>query len=356
MELKNRKILIPGSLGLIGFEASLFFLKKGFFVLGVDNNFREKAFGIKTNYKKKLNFFEKNFKGKYFHYDFDIKEKKKLEELFKKNKFDLIIHTAAQTSHDWSAKDPKTDFEVNTIATFNLLELTKKYNPNSVFIFTSTNKVYGDLVNYLPFKEFDKRFDLPQTHEFYQGISETFSIDQSIHSPFGVSKASADLMVQEYGKYFGLKTGIFRLGVVSGTSQEGTFEQGFLSYMIKVLESNEVFTIIGYKGKQVRDIIHAYDVVCAFWEYYKNPKRGEVYNLGGGRNNAFSILELIERIYNLTGKKLKTKYQKKERKGDHKWWITDFSKFKKDYPNWKISKNFDDIILEIYKNDIFGKI
>ena len=354
----RKTLLITGSLGLIGFQATKIFLKKGYYVFGIDNNLRDKLFGIKTNYQAKLKYLETYFKENYIHFNNDIRDLKFLDSLFKNygKDINLIIHTAAQTSHDWSAKDSKTDFYINTLGTFKLLEATRKYCPNAIFIFTSTNKVYGDRVNYLPFKEFKNRFDLEKNHQFYNGISEDFSIDQSIHSLFGVSKTSADLMVQEYGRYFGLKTVVFRLGVVAGSAQEGAFEQGFLSFMIKKLKNNEPFTIIGYKGKQVRDIIHSTDVVSAFWQVFKNPKKGEIYNLGGGRENALSVIELINKIEKLTGRKFKLKYEKKARKGDHKWWITNFSKFKRDYPNWKITKSVNDIILDIYKNDISRQI
>ncbi|MCM8787964.1 MAG: NAD-dependent epimerase/dehydratase family protein [Candidatus Omnitrophica bacterium] len=354
--MKKIFVLITGSLGLIGFETVKFFLGRNYPVVGIDNGLRAKIFGIKTNYQTKLKYLKTSFKGKYTHFNNDIRDGKFLDDLVKNygKDINLIIHAAAQTSHDWSAKDPKTDFYINALATYNLLEAARKYCPNSVFIFTSTNKVYGDRVNYLPLKEFNTRFDLEKNNQFYNGIPESFSIDQSIHSPFGVSKTSADLMVQEYGRYFGLKTTVFRLGVVSGSSQEGALEQGFLSFMIKKMKNNEPFTIIGYKGKQVRDIIHSIDVVSAFWEVFKKPKKGEVYNLGGGRGNAFSVIELINKVEKLTGRKLKLKYEKRERKGDHKWWITDFSKFKREYPQWGITKSVDDIILDIYKNDISG--
>jgi len=352
MKIKNKKILITGSLGLIGFETTVFFLKKNYQIIGIDNDFRAKLFNIKTNYRIKLNYLRKYFKSKHLQLKIDIRDIEKLEEIFKKykNGIDLIIHTAAQTSHDWSAKDPFTDFSINATSTLNLLELYRKYCPKAVFIFTSTNKVYGDLVNNLNFKEYKSRYDLLPTDKYYYGIDENFPIDQSTHSPFGVSKASADLLVQEYGRYFNLKTGVFRLGVVSGSGQNGALEQGFLSYMINKFKNEEEFKIIGYKGKQVRDIIHPKDVVHAFYLLYQNPKRGEVFNLGGGRENSVSILELIKKIKKITKKTTKIAYHNKPRLGDHKWWITNYSKFKKNYPQWKIKYSIDDIILDIYKN------
>lgn len=356
----KKKVLITGSLGLIGFETVSFFLEKNYLVIGIDNNLRAKLLDIKTNYQKKLKYLREFFGEKYIHYESDIRDEKKLNNIFKKygENIRLIIHTAAQTSHDWSAKDPFADFSINASGTLNLLEIYRKYCPKAVFIFTSTNKVYGDLVNRFKYKEYKTRYDLNNKNKYYLGIPEDFSIDQSKHSPFGISKTSADLLVQEYGRYFGLKTGIFRLGVVAGSGQNGAFEQGFLSYMINKFINNEEFKIIGYKGKQVRDIIHAKDVAQAFYLYYKNPKRGEVFNLGGGRENSASILELIEKIKKITGNNPKISYQSKPRSGDHKWWISDYSKFQKAYPSWKIKYTVDDIILDIYKqqNGLQGKI
>ena len=348
--LKHNNILVTGSLGFIGFEATRLFLGKEYTVLGIDNNIRGKLFNIKTNHQTKKQYLKKTYKGKYIHFEFDIRNQKKLKELFIRygKNIDLIIHTAAQTSHDWSARDPITDFSINAAGTLNLLELYRRYCPKAVFIFTSTNKVYGDLVNDFKYKEYKKRYDLKEEDKYYGGITEEFLIDQSRHSPFGVSKASADLMVQEYGRYFNLKTGVFRLGVVAGRGQNGALEQGFLSYMIESFKNKKDFTIIGYKGKQVRDIIDARDVVNAFYLFYKNPKKGEVFNLGGGRKNSASILELIDKISNITNKKPKIIYQNQPRLGDHKWWIGDYSKFKKNYPLWEIKYSLDDIILDIY--------
>lgn len=349
--IKTKKILITGSLGLIGFETATFFLKKNYQIIGIDNNLRSKLFNIKTNYIKKLQYLEKIYKKNYSHSNIDIRDNKKLLFLFKNNNFDSIIHTAAQTSHDWSAKDPIKDFSINSLATINLLELYRRYCPKATFIFTSTNKVYGDLVNRFDYKEYKSRFDLIPKDKFYKGITEDLSIDQSKHSLFGVSKASADLFIQEYGRYFDLKTGIFRLGVVAGGGQNGALEQGFLSYIIDKITKNEEFKIIGYKGKQVRDIIHAKDVAQAFYLFYKSPKKGEVFNLGGGRENSASILELIKKVKKITSNNPKISYQSNPRSGDHKWWITNYSKFQKTYPSWKIKYSIDDIILDIYKQN-----
>lgn len=347
----NKKILITGSLGLIGFEACKLFLKKGFFVVGLDNDLRAQLFNIKTDYKLKLKHLEKDYHGEYIHFNLDIREDKKMANIFQRfnKEIKVIIHAAAQTSHDWSAKDPFVDFSINASGTLNLLELYRKYCPKAVFIFTSTNKVYGDSVNRFKYKKYKTRYDLNKNSKYYLGIPENFSIDQSKHSLFGVSKASADLLVQEYGRYFGLKTGVFRLGVVAGGGQNGALEQGFLSYMINKFKNNEEFNVIGYKGKQVRDIIHAKDVAQAFYLFYKSPKKGEVFNLGGGRENSASILELIEKVSKIVGRKSKITYKDKPRSGDHRWWITNYSKFKKMYPSWSVGYSVDDIILDIHK-------
>lgn len=353
--MKNNKrkiVLITGSMGLIGFENTMLYLKKGFCVIGVDNNLRKQLFHINTDYEEKLNQLHKEYGCQYLHFKYDIRSKKNIKELFIKygKKIDVIIHTAAQTSHDWAQKKPITDWTINVTSTLNLLEQYRKYAHNAVFIFTSTNKVYGDLVNNFQYEESLLRYDLNNKDKYYYGINEELSIDQSKHSLFGVSKTSADLLVQEYGRYFDLKTSVFRLGVVSGAGQNGALEQGYLSYLLQKIYRNERFSIIGYKGKQVRDIIYAKDVAQAFYLYSKDPHSGEVYNLGGGRKNSASILELIKIIYTLTKKKLTYYYITQPRRGDHKWWITDYSKFKKQYPTWKITYSISDIILDIYQS------
>lgn len=347
----KKTVVITGSMGLIGFETTKLFLDKGFIVVGVDNDIRAKLFSIKTKYKTKLNFIKDNYRSKYVHYHQDIRDYGKLKKLIKahKDEIALIVHTAAQTSHDWSAKDPETDFSINTLSTLRLLDLYKKYCSEATFIFTSTNKVYGDAVNSFSYKKNKKRFDLDKKNKYYHGITEDLSIDQSKHSLFGVSKASADLLVQEYGRYFNLKTGVFRLGVIAGAGQNGALEQGFLSYMMDRFINHKDFCVIGYKGMQVRDILDARDLAQAFYFFYKSPKKGEVFNMGGGRENSASILELIEEIRSITKRNPEIKYENKIRSGDHKWWITNYSKFKKFYPGWRVNYSVKDIILDIYK-------
>ena len=336
-------IIITGSTGLIGSVASEYFLLKGKKIFGVDNNLRKYFFGKNGSNKwkeKKL----KEYKN-YYHSNIDLRNKKKVYDIFKKyrKKIKAIIHTAAQPSHDWAAKEPFTDFEVNANATLNLLEATRKYCPEAPFIFTSTNKVYGDTPNFLPLVEKKFRYELKNNHLYFKnGIDEKMSIDHSTHSLFGVSKTSADLLVQEYGKYFNLSTVCFRGGCLTGENHSGIKLHGFLSFLVKTIMSKKEYTIIGYKGKQVRDNIHSYDVVTAFDYFIKKPKRGaNVYNLGGGRENSCSIIEAIKKIENISNNKCKYKILKKNRIGDHIWWISDNSKFKKDFPNWNIKKSLE---------------
>jgi CDP-paratose 2-epimerase len=342
------KALITGSSGLVGSEAARFFAKKGFNIVGIDNNMRQFFFGedASTLWNKKLLIREV---PSYRHADLDIRDKSKIESLFKNNKFDIIIHAAAQPSHDWAASDPETDFAINANGTLILLEAFRKYSPEAVFIFTSTNKIYGDTPNTLPFIELESRYELPEDHRFYNGIDETMSIDMSTHSLFGVSKASADLLVQEYGRYFGLKTASFRGGCLAGAMHSGTRLHGFLAYLIKCILTGEKYIINGYKGKQVRDNIDSYDLVNAFYYFYNDPKPGEVYNIGGARNSNISILEAVKKIESITGKKADLEYNDTPRLGDHIWYISDISKFKRDYTGWDFKYTIDDIINRMCK-------
>lgn len=339
--------LITGSCGLVGSECVRFFSKKGFKVIGIDNNMREVFFGKdasvewnKTKLKEEI--------PDYKHFDIDIRDQKSIEKLFKENKFDLIIHTAAQPSHDWAAQEPFTDFTVNANGTLVLLENFRKYAKDAVFIFTSTNKVYGDRPNYLPLVELKKRFELPKNHRYYKGIDESMSVDNSLHSLFGASKLAADVLVQEYGKYFGLKTACFRGGCLTGPYHSGAELHGFLSYLVRCCIKGKVYNIYGYKGKQVRDNIHSYDLANAFYHFYKKPRCGEVYNIGGGRFSNISMLEAIELVEKVCKRKLDYEYVDKARTGDHMWWITDNSKFISHYPDWKLTYNVERIIEEIY--------
>jgi len=340
------KVLITGSGGLIGSESVKFFCRKGLDVFGIDNDLRSYFFGKEASTKWNSQKLKKEFKN-YQDYDFDIREKRKLENLFRKIKFDLIIHTAAQPSHDWAAKDPLVDFEVNALGTLNLLECLRSFCPKAVFVFTSTNKVYGDRPNLLPLIERKTRFELPFSHKYYKGIDESMSIDQTKHSLFGVSKAAADIMVQEYGSYFGFKTGVFRGGCLTGPAHSGTQLHGFLAYLVKCIATNKKYLIFGYKGKQVRDNIHSHDLVNAFFHFYKKPKVGEVYNIGGSRFSNVSLMEAVSKIEKILGKKANLEYKKANRIGDHIWYISSVSKFKKDFPGWDYEYDIDKIIEEI---------
>ena len=343
--------LITGSNGLIGSEAVNFFSKKGMDIVGIDNNLREFFFGkdgsthwIKKRIKNKI----KN----YFHYNADIRYFDNLEKIFKKYKknISIIIHCAAQPSHDYGKNFPILDFNVNATGTLNLLELTKIYCSHSPFIFMSTNKVYGDNPNKLNIIENKTRFELSLKSPYYKGINEKFSIDNCTHSFFGVSKTYADLIVQEYGKNIGLKTVSFRGGCITGPNHSGAQLHGFLSYLVKSTVTKKKYTIIGYQGKQVRDNLHSSDLVNCFWEFYKKPKKGEVYNIGGGRFSNCSIIEALTEVESQLKININKKFKSNNRVGDHIWYITDNSKFKKDYPNWKQKYNTKNIISELINN------
>ncbi len=346
--------LVSGSGGLVGSEACKMFSKKFDLVIGIDNNQRKFLFGEGSSINDTLIHLEKTL-GNFRNYDIDIRDTEKIEKLFRKYNSDIkfIIHTAAQPSHDWSSTDVKTDFEINAIGTMNLLENTRKFTNDAIFIFTSTNKVYGDHPNYLPYHEEESRWEINPGNLFNNGIDETMSLDSCIHSPFGVSKTSADLMVQEYGRYFDLNTVIFRAGCITGPNHKGAELHGFLAYLLKCIVKKITYTIYGYKGKQVRDNLHSYDLISAFDQVLKYPEKlikGNVYNIGGGREVNCSVLEAIKMAEEMTGEKLNYKQSDIPRIGDHKWWITDTGKFERDYPDWKKNKTLTNIILEIVDN------
>ncbi|MEX0920635.1 MAG: NAD-dependent epimerase/dehydratase family protein [Candidatus Pacearchaeota archaeon] len=341
-----KKVLITGSGGLIGSESVRFFHEKGFDVYGIDNDMRKYFFGDEASTNSVVNKLEKNIPN-YKHFNIDIRDKEKIEEIFKKNNFELIIHCAAQPSHDWAAKEPFTDFEVNANGTLNLLENFRKYCPNAVFIFTSTNKVYGDTPNRLPLIEKEIRWEIDPNHEYVKGIDESMSIDQSKHSIFGASKVAADVLVQEYGKYFNLKTACFRGGCLTGPAHSAAELHGFLAYLVKCIATGKKYKIFGYKGKQVRDNIHSYDLVNSLYHFYLNPRIGEVYNIGGSRHSNISMKEAIEKIEEILGKKANIEYVEENRSGDHIWYISDVSKFKKHYPGWDYEYDMDKILEDI---------
>jgi CDP-paratose 2-epimerase len=339
--------LVTGSGGLIGSEAAKFFAKKGFHIVGVDNDMRSYFFGKEASTDWNRQKIEQKLKDQYTHYKADIRDNEAIEKIFKKHKFDIIIHTAAQPSHDWAAREPFTDFSVNANGTLVMLENMRQHAPEAVFIFTSTNKVYGDTPNSLPLIELEKRWELTEDHPFYKGIDESMSIDDTKHSIFGASKVAADVMVQEYGKYFGFKTAVFRGGCLTGPSHSGAELHGFLAYLIKCIASGKKYTIFGYKGKQVRDNIHSHDLVNAFWHFYQKPRSGEVYNMGGARQSNISMLEAIEKIEKLLGKKANYELSTENRIGDHIWYVSDVSKFKEHYPKWDFEYDIDAILKEM---------
>lgn len=338
--------LVTGSAGLIGSESVRFFCRRGFDVVGIDNDSRKYFFGPSASISWNRKLLEKGFPN-YTHFNIDIRNREKINEIFIKFRPVLIIHTAAQPSHDWAAKEPLTDFTINALGTHILLEAYRSFTPDAVFIFTSTNKLYGDNPNRLPLRELKTRFEIAKNHPFYNGIDETMSLDDCTHSIFGVSKVAADLMVQEYGKYFGLKTGVFRGGCLTGPAHSPAQLHGFLAYLVHAIANGIPYTIFGYKGKQVRDNIHSYDVVNAFYHFFAKPRPGEVYNLGGSRYSNISIIEAIPKIEKILKKKAKVKYDPKNRIGDHIWYISDISKFRKHYPPWNYTYNIDQILEEL---------
>ena len=344
--MKQDSILVTGSSGLIGGEVVNYFCEKGFKVFGVDNNMREVFFGSQGSTKINLKRLENKFSS-FKSYNIDIRNRKLIDELIKEKKPNTIVHTAAQPSHDKAAEIPFLDYEVNAMGTLNLLESTRKYCAESPFIHLSTNKVYGDSPNKIELKEEEKRWEY-KNNFFKKGINENFSIDQSTHSLFGVSKLSSDLLVQEYGRYFNIPTCCLRGGCLTGPSHSGVKLHGFLNYLIRCNLLNKKYTIFGYKGKQVRDNIHSFDVANFIYLFSKNPKLAAVYNIGGGYDNSISILEAFNLIESFSGNKMIYDYNSKERIGDHICYYSDLTKIKSDYPNWKITKSLNNIFEDVY--------
>jgi CDP-paratose 2-epimerase len=343
--------VITGSAGLIGSEAVVFLSNKFDLIAGVDNNMREEFFGPDASTSRNRERLEREVTN-YTHHPDDIRDKRAMKRLFSEYGTDirLVVHTAAQPSHNWAAEHPAKDFTVNANGTLVALEMTRRYCPEAVFIFTSTNKVYGDLPNGLPLVELKTRWEIENGHPYHdRGIDESMSIDQSKHSLFGASKVAADLLVQEYGRYFGMKTAVFRGGCLTGPRHSGTPWHGFLSYLMKCAVRGEHYTVFGYKGKQVRDNMHSYDLVNMFWHFYQKPRKGEVYNAGGSRHSNCSVQEAIAACERISGKKMNWSYSEAHRVGDHIWWLSDVSKFKRHYPDWDFTFNLDDILRQIYE-------
>ena len=341
--------IITGSSGLIGSEATKFFHELGFKVIGIDNNMREYFFGQDGSVDWNTESLKKQLPN-FTHYATDIRNENAIRDIFRKygKNISVVIHAAAQPSHDWAAKEPLTDFSVNATGTLVLLEATREFCPDAPFIFTSTNKVYGDTPNFLPIVEHENRWEIDKSHAFFEfGIDESMSIDSSKHSVFGASKVAADVMVQEYGRYFGIKTGVFRGGCLTGPAHSGAMLHGFLAYLIKCVVYEKPYTIFGYKGKQVRDNIHSNDLVRAFWHFYKNPKAGAVYNIGGSRHSNCSVLEAIEIAEKKANKPLFYSISDTAREGDHIWWVSDVRRFQQDYPDWEYEYDLETIIEEI---------
>lgn len=346
--MRSKKMLVTGSGGLIGSEVCTFFDSYGYKVYGIDNNQRMVFFGKEGDVRWNVKRLKKNLKS-YNHLAIDIRNRQKILDTIKGIKPDIIVHAAAQPSHDKAALIPFDDFDTNAVGTLNLLEATRKYSKDSVFIYMSTNKVYGDRPNTIKLKELKTRWDYAD-NKFRNGIPETFSIDQSTHSIFGASKVAADVMVQEYGRYFNIPTCCLRGGCLTGPNHSGVQLHGFLSYLVKCNIEGKEYPVFGYKGKQVRDNIHSFDVANFIYEFAKKPRIAEVYNLGGGKNNSCSILEAFSIVENFTGLKQKWHYVKENRIGDHICYYSDLRKMKNHYPKWKITKSLDDIVLGLSEN------
>jgi CDP-paratose 2-epimerase len=344
--------VVTGSAGLIGSESVRFLILKGFHVIGIDNDMRKYFFGAEASTDWNRKSLEHDFPEKYSHCSVDIRSESAINKIFSKygTSIELIIHSAAQPSHDWAAKEPMTDFSVNATGSLVLLEATRKYCPEATFIFTSTNKVYGDVPNNLPLVELDTRWEIDENHPYFEnGIDEMMPIDQCKHSLFGASKVAADILVQEYGRYFGIKTGVFRGGCLTGGGHSGTELHGFLSYLMRCCIEKRQYNIFGYKGKQVRDNIHSHDLVNMFWFFHQAPRSGEVYNAGGSRHSHVSLLEAIDLCEDISNSKLETVYNESNRIGDHIWYVSDVGKFKSHYPEWDYQYNMNDIIEQIYR-------
>jgi CDP-paratose 2-epimerase len=346
--------VITGSAGLIGSEASRHFAQAvGLEVVGVDNDMRRVFFGDEASTAWQRRRLEKDLAGRYRHHDLDVRDREAVEGLFRRlgRSVALVVHAAAQPSHDWAASDPHADFAVNAVGTLNLLEAARRFSPDAVFIFTSTNKVYGDAPNALPLVERPTRWEIDPGHPYAAagGIPETMSIDQSLHSLFGASKVAADVLAQEYGRYFGLRTGVFRGGCLTGPNHSPTKLHGFLAYLMKCAATGAPYTVFGYKGKQVRDNIHSADLVAAFDAFFRAPRAGEVYNVGGGRFSNCSILEAIAVCQEVCGRELRWSYAEANRKGDHVWYVSDVGKLSAHFPEWRLRHDVPAICRAIHE-------
>jgi CDP-paratose 2-epimerase len=346
--------LITGSGGLIGSETARFFAGIGFNVVGIDNDMRRVFFGDDASTDWNVEALQKSLGRRYTHIREDIRNAEEINRIFARygKSIALVVHTAAQPSHDWAARDPFTDFSVNANGTLSLLEATRQNCPDAVFLFTSTNKVYGDAPNALPLIELETRWEIDPAHKYAEGIDESMSIDASKHSLFGASKVAADVLVQEYGRYFGMRTACFRGGCLTGPGHSGAALHGFLSYLMKCFCTGTPYTIHGYKGKQVRDNIHSSDLVAAFYEFFKSPRCGEVYNMGGSRRSNCSMLEALAACEEISGRELDWTYSESNRVGDHIWYVSDVRKFEGHYPEWVQKYDIAGILRDIYLSNI----
>jgi CDP-paratose 2-epimerase len=342
-------ILVTGASGLLGSEAVRYFHDRGFDVVGIDNDLRAYFFGPEASTAWNRHRLERDLR-RYCHENLDIRQREPLEKVFARygKNVDLVVHAAAQPSHDWAAREPLTDFAVNATGTLHVLEATRRHCPDAVFIFSSTNKVYGDLPNTLPLIEREERWEVDPSHPFAaHGIDESMSIDQSLHSLFGAGKVAADVLVQEYGRYFGLRTGVFRGGCLTGPAHAAAQLHGFLAYLVLCAVRRKPYTIFGYKGKQVRDNIHSRDMVEAFWQFFQSPRAGAVYNMGGSRHANVSVLEAIRLIAELGGGELIYEMSPEARRGDHIWYISDVRRFQRDFPQWKYRYGIEQMLGEM---------
>jgi CDP-paratose 2-epimerase len=345
--------IVTGSGGLIGSESVRHFVEAGFDVIGLDNDMRVQFFGPEASTAPTTARLLSAFGDSFHSLDLDIRDADRVEQVFAQHarSLGLVIHTAAQPSHDWAASDPQTDFTVNANGTLNLLDATRRHAPEATFIFCSTNKVYGDLPNHLPLVELDQRLELPEDHRYYPGIDTSMSIDASTHSLFGVSKAAADLLVQEYGRYFGMPTVCFRGGCLTGPNHAGAMLHGFLSYLMRCTMTGDPYTVLGYGGKQVRDNIHSADLVSAFDAFHRAPRSAAVYNIGGGRESNCSMLEAITLCEAIADRALNWTLSDRARIGDHRWWISDLEPFRRDYPAWDITHDIEATLREIHERN-----
>lgn len=345
--------LVTGSGGLVGSECVAHFVEAGFEVVGLENDMRATFFGPSASTAAQTQRLVECY-PEFRSLDLDIRDAEGVARVFAEHgqRLELVIHAAAQPSHDWAATDPQADFGVNANGTLNMLEASRRYSPDATFIFLSTNKVYGDRPNSLPLIELETRMEVPDGHRFFGGIDTSMPIERCLHSLFGVSKAAADLMVQEYGRYFGMPTACFRGGCLTGPNHAGARLHGFLSYLMRCAVSGAPYTVYGYGAKQVRDNVHSADLVRAFSLFHERPRSGSVYNIGGGRDSNCSMLEAIALCEQIAGRALDWELDERARAGDHRWWISDLREFQADYPDWRIEHDIESILHEIYEQNV----